>query len=112
VGEKQHERVNFWSFVDENLERCEADTGFHHKIDEWSPNDWAVAATGELGEMCNYLKKWRRGETVSMFKIADELADTVIYLDLLATRLGLDLGTIIWSKFDRKSREVGSSIFL
>jgi NTP pyrophosphatase (non-canonical NTP hydrolase) len=95
-----------------NLERCEALTGFNHAIDDWTPNDWAVAATGELGEMCNLLKKQRRGETVSMFKIADELADTIIYLDLLATRLGLDLGTIVWSKFDRKSRERGSSIFL
>jgi NTP pyrophosphatase (non-canonical NTP hydrolase) len=92
-----------------NVERCE--TAFH-PLDAWSPSDWAMASAGELGEACNLLKKRLRGEAIQDEAIGDELADTVIYLDLLAARLGIDLGEAVIRKFDVVSGRRGSPIRL
>lgn len=75
--------------------------------DNWTPNDWAVATAGELGELCNLLKKARRGQHPTIAKIRQELADTQIYLDLLAWRLGIDLGQATIDTFNAKSDELG-----
>lgn len=45
-------------------------------------------------------------------KIADELADLVIYADLLAARLCIDLGGSVAKKFNIVSKERGSKIKL
>jgi NTP pyrophosphatase (non-canonical NTP hydrolase) len=86
-------------------------------LSDWSLSDWAVAATGELGEALNVLKKLNRerdgiiGNTeaadVLRMQFADELADTVIYLDLLAAAAGIDLEIAITQKFNRTSQKVG-----
>lgn len=55
---------------------------------------------GECGEACNLIKKLRRGEDVPTEDIAFELADLVIYADLLAERLGIDLGAAVRAKFN------------
>jgi NTP pyrophosphatase (non-canonical NTP hydrolase) len=98
-----------------NLQRCgEA----FHPIDDWTPTDWATAAAGELGEACNKIKKARRtnyANLANLFElneIAFELADAVIYIDLLATRLSIDLGEAIRTKFNITSVNVGSSVKL
>lgn len=44
--------------------------------------------------------------------IADELADVVIYLDLLAHRLGVSLSEAVVRKFNRTSEKVGSPLRL
>ncbi len=79
---------------------------------------------GECGEACNLVKKLRRLEDglqlanipLDRQKIIDgigeELADMVIYADLLAERLGLDLGEEVRGKFDLVSARVGSEIRL
>lgn len=97
--------------------RCEE---VFHPIDKWSPNDWGVAMAGEAGEVCNALKKLRRIETGgntskdpqtkedAISDIAKELADTVIYCDLLATRLGISLESSIVNKFNEVSRLINS----
>lgn len=41
-------------------------------------------------------------------RIGDEIADVVIYLDLLAERLGIDMGEAVIRKFNRTSEKVGS----
>jgi NTP pyrophosphatase (non-canonical NTP hydrolase) len=85
--------------------------------------EWAAAAAGELGELCNALKKQRRRadkiKRIGANKpiptkrdVADEIADTVLYLDLLAAREGVDLGEAIRRKFNEKSDETGSKIRL
>ena len=89
--------------------RCEA---LYHAIDDWSPTDWACAAAGEMGEACNLIKKMRRGEDISLNDVAYELADTVIYLDLLAARLGIDLAHAIAAKFNKVSIERESPVRL
>jgi len=72
---------------------------------------------GELGEAANVAKKLNRvrdgitgnSETPEELRkaLADELADTFIYLDLLATSQGIDLQCAIVDKFDRTSRKIG-----
>jgi NTP pyrophosphatase (non-canonical NTP hydrolase) len=97
--------------------------------DAWTIADWSNAMAGEAGEAANVVKKLRRvdtdlwdkqrypGETradlaqkppaeardVLMAKLADELADVVLYADLLAQKAGIDLGDAVRSKFNRVS---------
>lgn len=90
----------------QNLARCEES---FHACDDWSLADWACAMAGETGEACNLIKKLRRGEAIVTQRIGDELADVVIYADVLATRLGLKLGECVRDKFNEVSQRVGSA---
>ena len=65
---------------------------------------------GETGEACNLIKKLRRGEAVRPETIGEEIADVVIYADLLAARLGLDLGECVRAKFNLVSVKRGSHV--
>lgn len=58
---------------------------------------------GECGEACNLVKKLRRGENIHKDHIAHELADLVIYADLLAARLNINLGAAVVEKFNMVS---------
>src|SRR5688572_30842112 len=81
-----------------NVERCNKD--FPQCLKEWSPSDWMCALTGEVGESANLIKKQRRGDKIDKKEIAYELADAMTYLDLLAARLGIDLGAAVVEKFN------------
>lgn len=85
---------------------------FGHTIDEWSPTDWATAMAGEAGEACNFIKKLRRGDRIDVSSIGRELADVVIYADLLAQRLGISLAEFVRLKFNEVSEKRGSSYFI
>lgn len=104
-----------------NLARC---LRWHPAgIASWSVTDWSNAVLGELGEAANAIKKLRRVEEgmanisvperqisdreTALRAIGEELADTFIYLDLLAQRLGLDLETEIINKFNATSEKYG-----
>jgi NTP pyrophosphatase (non-canonical NTP hydrolase) len=110
--------LTFAEFAQVNRERCEAADGFGHPLSGWSVSDWFLAAMGEFGEAANKAKKLNRvrdgipgnSETPDELRagLADEIADTVIYLDLLAQSEGFDLGTIVSSKFNRTSEKIGS----
>lgn len=87
------------AFSDENVARCTAPNGFNHPLDGWSTSDWLVATIGELGEAANVLKKMNRvrdgipGNTETaaqlLANLADELADTFMYIDLTCRSLML-----------------------
>jgi NTP pyrophosphatase (non-canonical NTP hydrolase) len=80
---------------------------------DWSPAQWLQAVTGELGEYANLRKKFERGDIdIDTFKAnaAKEIADVQIYLDILAFRLGIDLGRAVKDKFNEVSVRVGSPI--
>jgi len=80
---------------------------------DWSLTDWVCAVTGELGEAANMIKKIRRGDfTLARVQreVADELADVVIYLDILAFRCGIDLGEAVMRKWNATSQKVGAPI--
>lgn len=82
---------------------------------DWSDAEWLQAVTGEIGEFANVAKKLRRGDFTreqALPMMRDELADTVCYLDLLAFRLGIDLGEAVRDKFNRVSERVGSDVKL
>lgn len=79
-----------------------------HKDNPWTASDWAMAVTGEFGELCNMLKKRRRGEDISQEAIAKEFGDTLAYLDLLAQCVGIDLWAATISKFNEVSDRIGS----
>lgn len=86
---------------------------------EWNIAEWTNAMQGEAGEAGNIAKKIRRlecdlyGNPYEMNldeleqKLADEIADTVIYADLVLAKRGIDLWNAIVKKFNQKSEELG-----
>lgn len=92
-----------------NQKRCEQS---FHPIDEWSETDWGCAVAGEVGELCNLLKKRKRGDNIPLKAVMDEIADTIIYLDLLAARLGVHLSGPIRDKFNEVSKRMNSTVEL
>jgi NTP pyrophosphatase (non-canonical NTP hydrolase) len=109
--------MDMYAFSEENRARCESPTGFNHRIETWTLSDWFTATMGELGEAANVAKKLNRirdgitgnKETHDELraKLAGELADTYIYLDLLAQSEGIDLPKAIRDAFDAKSKQIG-----
>ena len=109
--------MTFNEFSHMNRLRCEAPNGFRHKLADWSLSDWMTATLGELGEAANIAKKLNRirdnipgnketGEQLrAMFR--REIADTFIYLDLMAQAAGFKLGDIVMKVFDTKSKDIG-----
>lgn len=76
-----------------NNERCDR---WHPPGDNsWTLGDWGNALAGETGELCNVVKKMRRRESEAHVayntpgfdeledKFAEEVADVLLYLDLL-----------------------------
>jgi len=90
-----------------------------HSGEKWSLADWGNALAGETGELCNVIKKIRRIETGAVTReteadMADlkkqaalEIADVIIYADLIANELGVDLEDIIKEKFNATSEKFG-----
>ena len=89
--------LSFNKLRETNVRRCNE---AFRPLEDWSPTDWGCAMAGEAGEACNLLKKMLRGEDVPLDHVAAELADVVTYVDLLAARLGIDLGAAVVRKFD------------
>lgn len=108
------ERVTFDEFQEVNALRCA--TKFP-SCDDWTLNDWAVALSGEVGELCNILKKNRRGDKAYSLEgahgpatrreILKELADVITYADLMMTKLGANTRIELVDKFDEVSKRVG-----
>lgn len=84
----------------------------------WTGADWSNAMCGEAGETANVVKKLRRAEAglrgvldgsadELLAKLADEIADVYLYLDLLATYYGVDIPAAVVSKFNRVSELQG-----
>jgi len=85
------------------------------KTVEWTPAQWLQAIIGELGEYANLRKKIERGDFTLedvKSKIADEIADVVIYIDILADKLGIDLGEAVMKKWNETSKRVGVPLYI
>ena len=107
-----------------------SEQSFNTPLSTWSLSQWSNAIAGETGELCNIIKKVERGDyhkrsenasdnpeynnayAAAQYReeIGKEAADIVIYLDLLCTREGLDLGAEIVKKFNEVSNRVKSPI--
>ena len=113
--------LTFSKITDKNLSRC---LRWHKNgINDWSPERWMTATMGELGEAANALKKLFRIEDEianinepgrhlqtrqeAVNKIGEELADTFIYLNLLACRLDINLAKEVIDKFNETSEKYG-----
>jgi hypothetical protein len=109
-----------------NVARCE---DVFHSLNNWSVNDWSCATVGEIGEavevfgkilqILNTAKKLRRSEqgtfnneTLEQLikQLTNEIADIIIYADLLAARLKIDLAKAVIVKFNEVSDKRGSNI--
>lgn len=96
-----------------NVKRCE--DGFF-KLDAWDLTAWGNALGEETGEVQGVIKRWKLKQTISGVpcdipkeELADEMADVIGYLDLLAARAGIDLSEAIVKKFNMVSDKVKSS---
>lgn len=107
------------SFIDLRTANVSRKNRWHAKApDGWSGSDWATAMGGECGEALNVVKKIRRGE-MGIPNIGDkprnellidlglEIADTIIYADLLADYYGLNLNGFVPMKFNKVSEKFG-----
>lgn len=82
---------------------------------EWDPDHrfdlsfLGNATAGEVGEACNIIKKLERerlgfkGSRASIDELAEELADVILYIDIIAMRLNINLWDAIVSKFNAVS---------
>jgi NTP pyrophosphatase (non-canonical NTP hydrolase) len=87
--------------------------------DEWDKDDNVTASyrgnelAGEVGEACNVIKKLERerfgmvGSRSSIAALAEELADVIICVDLIAMQYSIDLETAVQDKFNATSVKYG-----
>lgn len=77
---------------------------------------FGTAIAGEVGEACNIIKKIERGDftdselTQAFVDLGKELADVVTYADIIASKIGRNLGTCVRDKFNEVSDRVGSDV--
>lgn len=116
-------KLTFHRLRNKNIERAAMwHPGFPTE-DSWSLADWSNAMMGEAGEAANVVKKLRRQETGTRGRndpeldalreqLGEELADTIIYADLLAAKLGINLAEAIICKFNKISVREGLEIYM
>ena len=68
------------------------------------------ALAGEVGEACNLIKKMERGDPIPASELGKELADIVVYADIIAAKNGLSLGQCVRNKFNEVSDRIGSNV--
>lgn len=114
--------LSFARLREQNVLRCVRD--WKHSLDGWSVAEWGNATAGELGEACNIAKKMLRwdynirtelaGKSRDGYKadLANEIADTLLYLDLWAASEGINLEDAVREAFNNKSTEIGSEIVI
>jgi NTP pyrophosphatase (non-canonical NTP hydrolase) len=87
-------------------------------IKQWSGSDWATALAGEVGEVCDVIKKLNRADIGRPGKndppraeleveLGRELADVLTYAQLTAHRYGIDLAEALVEKFNAVSEREG-----
>lgn len=92
---------------------------WHNGAEPWTGADWSNAMCGEAGEAANVVKKLRRHETgiesqyntpdVTTLKLqlAEEIADIILYADLLAAHYEIELAGAVIAKFNKVSEAQG-----
>lgn len=103
-----------------NRRRC--DQWHDAETDSWTLGDWGNAFGGEAGELQNVVKKLRRhasgasqayntpGVEALRMDFAEEVADVLLYLDLLCWKAGVhpsDLQAVLREKFNLVSKAQG-----
>ena len=120
AAKKFLEKGDFLSRLREaSLSRCERWHG-PAGVSDWEPVRWSNAMCGEAGEVANAIKKLDRHDQSMqqndmkgltrdelVQKVATEIGDVAVYLDLLAARLGLSFEDCIRDTFNRISEREG-----
>jgi NTP pyrophosphatase (non-canonical NTP hydrolase) len=105
-------KLTFAKLRQKNLQRV----GEIHNCGQWQYPEWVMAVCGELGEMANILKKVKRGSKkwnkTTKLAVQREIADTLIYLDLLAQSLDIELDIAVIEKFNLVSKKYSSKIII
>jgi hypothetical protein len=106
------------------LNRIRCDRWHPPTGDDWTLGDWSNAFMGEGGELANVVKKLRRHqsghatsyntpEVVELReRFAEEVADVLLYLDLLCWKAGVEPAALLDAlidKFDKVSLAQGWS---
>lgn len=86
---------------------------------------WTTALAGEVGELCNMIKKMQRVEKggldggssytakdITKEMLKEEIGGIAIYLDLLASQLDISLEEAIIDTFNSKSAKYGFQQFI
>lgn len=111
--------LSFENLHKTNVARCS--TAFQEDVKDWTLGDWGNALAGETGEACNLIKKTRRVLQIGSMDINDavvkraighELADVVIYVDLISEEIGVNLAEMIIEKFNLVSEKRNTTIRL
>lgn len=109
LREPKREHGEFETLRTANVERQkEWDKGGHMTL-SYMGNELA----GETGELCNVVKKLERetfgmpGSRATVEQAAEEAADVIICVDLLANRLGFKLWPAVKAKFNKTSEKNG-----
>jgi len=77
----------------------------------WNVAEWGCALAGEVGELCNVLKKMHRAAPFDpssdelLVAAGEEIADVYLYLDLLSQKLGLNIERCVLRKFNKTSEQ-------
>lgn len=76
------------------------------------------ALAGECGEACNIIKKLERerlglrGSRAYVQDLAEELADIIIYLDLIAAKININLSEAVVQKFNKTSDKYSLGVYI
>ena len=95
--------------------RWRNEESFGNSCRDWGPVDWSNAVAGEAGEACNVVKKFRRGDfgLIQMKeRVSEEIGGVVIYADLFAQHLGLNLQDLVVKTFNDVSNKRMSRFYL
>lgn len=105
--------LTFRRLRETNVLRCKE--AFKRCLTDWSLAEWSNAMAGECGEACNLTKKMLRGDKggeKDIEELGKEIADVVVYADLLAAAAGVDLEKAVIEKFNEVSDRKKSKIKL
>ncbi len=73
---------------------------------------YAIAMSGEAGEVLNVIKKIKRGDfALDKEKIAEETVDVITYAFLLLSELGFDAEEVIMKKFEKVNKRISQGGF-
>jgi hypothetical protein len=108
----------------EQLEKINADRAKYfidfQRLHDGDVLYYANACAGEMGELCNLLKKMLRGDKYDRDGVTEltphvvmlEAADVIIYLEFICSIYATSLSGILKQKFNSTSNKLGIDIFL
>lgn len=91
---------------------------------EWDPEGkltplfFTAELAGEIGELCNVVKKLERealglrGSRASQGQLEEEFGDALVCLSLLANCFDINLEHVTREKFNASSKKLGLEVFL